>query len=330
MGRLEQILERAASTIDEPQVIAPTRDIVYLGAYDFGTDLTTSRLSLQSYESQWSVEDLGWEQPYDPQVVAPLRDEHPRVPAFHPGSMWSDEEWQRYEIANLRYLMSQLLHAEQLSVAIGGSLCTSAPGWDLKTFGGWLAVDEARHAESLHRYLERVGGAYPMSGQMADLVKHALETTQWDQVFLVGQILVEGMGLGTLGHLLASYSDPLLVDMTKLIQRDEARHVAFGATQLPELINGLSSAEILERQQLLAHCTEIVMDKLVPVMVAEEFGIDPRQYARALRMSPTQHKIEQRLYSHVTPLCQRLGLMDANNGWLRVELERMGLLPASA
>lgn len=326
MTSLDQVISRAAEVVTYDQTFKPVRDTVYLGGFDFNDDEALRKLLRQSYETQWSVDDLSWERPYDPDEVVPLSDVHPRVPPFHPGNRWSAEEWQRYEIAKLRYFISQTLHAEQLGVCAGGVLATSGPTWSMKSFGGWLTVDESRHAETLYRYTERIGGAYPMNGQMNSLVSEVHTVKEWDKVFLLGHVLVEGVSLGSLGHLLQSYSDPLLFEIVRLIQRDEARHVAFGATQLSALLDGLSSAELLERQQLLAHCTKLAMDKLIPVGVAEEFGIDVRQFARAIRMSPAQHTLDKRLYSHVASLCQRLGLLDANNGWLRREIELMGLI----
>ena len=108
--------------------------------------------------------------------------------------------------------------------------------------------------------------------------------------------------------------------------RDEARHVAYGAGQLPAMLSELSAAEILERQELLSYSVKALLDRLTPVVVAEEFGIDPVQYKRAMRMSPEQRRLENRLFAHVGPLCARLGLLDANKGWLRNEFETMSLL----
>ena len=310
----------------EARVMEALHDIVYLGEYEFGTDELTTKLARQSYTNSWSVDQFDWDSPVDMCAVAPLREVYPRMPRFHPGNNWDKATWQMYEIANMRYLLSQVFHAEQLGVLLGGTLCTSGEDWDTKTFGACLAIDEARHAEVFKKYLDRLGGAYPLEAEMMRVIDESLSTTAWDKSYLVGHVLLEGLSLGTLGYINRNVPDPLLGEILRNVMRDEARHVAYGAGQLPAMLSELSAAEILERQELLSYSVKALLDRLTPVVVAEEFGIDPVQYKRAMRMSPEQRRLENRLFAHVGPLCARLGLLDANNGWLRNEFETMSLL----
>lgn len=326
MNRLDAVMEMAHKDASGDHVVQSHHNTLFVTEYDFGSDELARKLAKQSYKGAWSAADLDWDTPFEPSDLVPLREEVPRLPRFHPGNTWSPEEWQRYEIANLRYILSQGLHGEQLGVIVGGSLCQAGPTWDVKSFAGWMAVDEARHAEVFHRYLERVGGTYAMTDQMYSVIKEVLDAKEWDKVFVVGQVLIEGLGLGTFGYLMRTVQDPLLLEILRLSMRDEARHVAFGAHQLKGLLGGLTEQEIAERQDLVAHCAELLVNRIIPVQVAEEFGIDPRQYVRAVRMSPALREMEMRLFAHVGPICGRLGLLDANNGRLRGDLERLGIL----
>lgn len=326
MSDLDEMLRLAGSAVDEAQTIESHRPVVYLGGYDFGADAAAAKLSRQAYDGLWSIDDLGWDAEISPDVIVPEIVVPEKVPRFHPGKSWSREKWQDFEIANLRYLMSQLLHGEQMSFTIAGSLCTSGTSWDVKTFGGWLAVDEARHAEAISRYLERIGGAYPLSQQYFEIIETSLGADAWDKVFIVSQVLLEGVALGVISHVLETARDPLLREMLRLVQRDEARHVAFGSVELGNILKDMTAAEILERQQIVSYCTRTVLDKLIPVQVADEYGIDARQFTRAVRMSPSHLDFQRRLFAHVTPLCAKLGLLDANNGVLRREFELLGLV----
>ena len=326
MNTLDEIMELAHRDVSGDHVVQNPRETVFLPGYEFGSDELARKLARQSYQGAWSATELDWDSPFEPDMLVPLRERVPRLPRFHPGNSWSVEEWQRYEIANLRYILSQGLHGEQLGVIVGGSLCQAGPTWDVKSFAGWMAVDEARHAEVFHRYLERVGGTYAMTDQMYSVIKEVLEAKEWDKVFVIGQVLIEGLGLGTFGYLLKTVQDPLLVEILRLSMRDEARHVAFGTNQLKSLLGDLTAKEIEERQELVAHCAELLVNRIIPVQVAEEFGIDPRQYVRAVRMSPALREMEMSLFAHIGPICNRLGLLDANGGKLRRDLETLGIL----
>jgi hypothetical protein len=320
---------RAERDLSDTQYVESPHDGVFLGEYVFNQNELITKLSRQSYAGAWSVDQFDWSTPVHYDDVVPVRDSYPRMPRFHPGNTWDKETWQQYEIANLRYLLSQVLHAEQLGVILGGVLCVSGEDWDTKQFGTSLVVDEARHAETFKRYLDRIGGVYPLEVELYSVIEEAMTAREWDKSYLLGHVLLEGLSLGTLGHVSRTAQDPLLGDVLRNVMRDEARHVAYGAGQLPSMLKELSSQELLERQELLAHSVQTLLNRLTPVVVAEEYGIDPVQYRRAMRMSPQQRRLENRLFAHVGPLCARLGLLDANGGWLRKEFEKMSLLSLS-
>jgi 1,2-phenylacetyl-CoA epoxidase catalytic subunit len=326
MGSIDDLLELTHSDAFDEHRVAGRHQYAFLTDYDFGDTDVARKLARQSENGMWSVDQLDWDTPFDPNLLAPLRDSIPRMPRFHPGNTWDKEAWQRYEIANLRYILSQGLHGEQLGVVVGGELCQSGPTWDVKKFAGFMAADEVRHAQAFHRYLERIGGAYPMNDHMYSVVREVLGVRNWDKVYLVGQVLIEGLGLGTFGYLIRNTNDPLLQEMLRLAMRDEARHVAFGATQLRELVDGLSDTELMERLELVAYCAELLVNRLIAVSVAEEFEIDAKQYVRAVRMSPALRNLEMNLFAHVSPICARLGLLDRCDGWLRNEFEKIGIL----
>jgi hypothetical protein len=326
MESIDEILDLAHGENFKEYRVPGRHPYAFLVDYEFGSKEIVRKLVRQSEKGSWSLEQLDWDTPFDPSVVAPLREVTPRVPRFHPGNSWDRETWQQYEIANLRYILSQTLYAEQLGVIFGGKLCQSGPDWDVKSFAGFMAADEMRHAQAFHRYLERIGGAYPANSQMDSVVKEVLDAKQWDKLFLTGQVLVEGLGLGVFGYLSRSTTDPLLREMLRLAMRDEARHVAFGATQLRELVGELSDVELMERLELIAYCTELLVNRLIAVTVAEEFGVDPRQYVRAVRMSPALRELEMNLFAHVSPICARLGLLERCDGWLRTEFAKLGIL----
>jgi hypothetical protein len=294
--------------------------------YSFGRRPELYKHYRRGHTPTWSVDDVQWERGIDLNGLAPLRDEIPRVPKFHPGNGWDREQWQQYEIENIRYMLSQTLHGENFGFIAGVSIAESAPDWDVKICAVTQAADEARHAECFSRYLDDLGGLYEVNKHMDDMVREILQDTQWDRRYLIAQVFVEAMGLGTFGFILDTIKDPLLVSIVRYAIADEARHVAFGVQTFGAVIKELTDPEVKERQDIALECTKMLIDRLTPIAVAQKYDIDERLYTKALLLSPSRRAFEARVFSHVGPICSRLGLMERNDGYLRAGLESLGVL----
>lgn len=294
--------------------------------YSFGERPELYKNYKRGHTPSWSVDDIDWEAGINFDLLSPVKETLPRVPRFHPGNGWNREQWQQYEIENIRYMLSQTLHGENFGFIAGVSIAESAPDWDVKTCAVAQAADEARHAECFARYLRHLDGPYAVNEHMDKMVRGILEDSQWDRRYLIAQVFVEAMGLGTFGFILDTIKDPLLTSIVRYAMTDEARHVAFGVQAFGAALASLSDAEVKERQEIALECTKMLIDRLTPVAVAQRYNIDERLYTKALLLSPSRRAFEARVFSHVGPICAKLGLLERNKGFLKDGLTALGVL----
>jgi len=307
-------------------VLAISRGSYFSYTTDVPQDSLFMQLQRQARRAGWTPADIDWSEPFKPDYVAPLRTEVPRLARFHPGNSWTVEQFQEYEIAIMRYVLSQVIYGEQLGLLTGLAIAESAPEWDVRMFAVAQASDEATHVDAFTSYAKRLGDVYPIHPGMRDMISTVCSSKEWDKLALIANIIVEAMGLGSFGYLKRTNTDPVFKHMIKNIISDEARHVAFGVSALKSTLEGLSSAELQERCELLVWCIETMNDRLLALDVAREYGIDEVKFSKAVRMSPMLRSYEITYYSHVGPICSRLGLLDVNDGWLRKRLTQMGVL----
>jgi hypothetical protein len=107
---------------------------------------------------------------------------------------------------------------------------------------------------------------------------------------------------------------------------DEARHVAFGVLSLKEAYDGMSDAEIKDRQEFSFEAAIRMRDRFMQQEVWERMGIDMRQVMPLLLADPTRGMFQQMLFSKIVPNCKKLGLLDRNDKWLRHRFEDMGVI----
>ena len=113
-------------------------------------------------------------------------------------------------------------------------------------------MDEARHTEVFAKYLHtKVGEAYPMSPFLEEQITALLEDSRWDIAYLGMQIVIESLALAAFGSMLRTTEEPLLRKLLRYVMSDEARHVAFGVLSLAEYYQGLTEAELKDRQEFL-------------------------------------------------------------------------------
>jgi len=111
------------------------------------------------------------------------------------------------------------------------------------------------------------------------------------------------------------------------VMSDEARHVAFGVLSLKEYYEGLTAAEIRERQEFAFEAAVRMRDRFLQQEVWERMGIDTRKMVGLLLEVPQDQMIfQQMLFSKIVPNCKKLGLLDAADGWLRHRYEELGVI----
>jgi hypothetical protein len=304
----------------------------------FTWDYERSRLPLMKlYEkaktSQWNAStDLDWSIDVDPEALVRGQpsptDAIVRAAAAEPGSpiaSWGEREFTAIAIEMLIASLSQFMHGEQGAMLTAAKLVETVPWVDAKYYAATQTMDEARHTEVFARYVDtKLGAAYPMSPYLEGQITALLEDSRWD-------IVIESLALAAFGDMLRRIDEPLLHQLLRYVLADEARHVAFGVLSLQELYRGLSEAELKERQEFLVEATLSSRARATTPEVWERMGVevdDVRPYLRAAagKVGMPQGTLMHGFYTKLVPNVRKLGLLDANRGYLRERWGEVGLL----
>ena len=292
--------------------------------------------------SQWNSEtDLDWSIDVDPdRLVSDMGDAGVppvfRVAATIPGSplaRWKEPEFRRLGRELLQARLSQFMHGEQGAMIVAAKLVETVPWIDAKYYASTQTMDEARHTEVFARYLAtKVGDPYPMTPFLEAQITALIEDSRWDIAYLGMQIVIESLALAAFGELRRVVREPLLARLLRYVMADEARHVAFGVVSLSEHYAQLTSTELLERQQFLAESVLFSRARATTPEVWERVGLRVGQVlpfvqqALASTGPGAAAQFVHAFYAKLVPNVRKLGLLDANDGWLRREWERSGLL----
>jgi hypothetical protein len=107
---------------------------------------------------------------------------------------------------------------------------------------------------------------------------------------------------------------------------DEARHVAFGVLSLKEYYAELSDAEMAERQEFAFEAAVRMRDRFLQQEVWERMGLDVKQVLPLVMHAPQRAVFQSMLFSKIVPNCKKLGLLDANGGWLRTKFTELDVI----
>ncbi len=297
-----------------------------------------SKLYEKAKGAQWNATtDLPWETEVDQELLAatsPMQGKEVLEAAgidFTGTSFerWSKADWTRCAIEQQNWTLSQFLHGEQGALLCTAKIVETVPWIDAKYYASTQVMDEARHVEVFARYLdEKMNGHYPINPHLALLLDDIIADSRWDITYLGMQIMVEGLALAAFSLAQAMTQEPLLKQLLRYVMSDEARHVAFGVLSLKEYYEGLTTAELAERQEFAFEAAVRMRDRLVGGEVWERMGIDPREAIRVLNPfgeDKNQDPFQMLLFSKIVPNLSKLGLLDANEGWLRKKFDVLGV-----
>jgi hypothetical protein len=201
------------------------------------------------------------------------------------------------------------------------------PWIDAKYYAATQVMDEARHVEVFAKYLdEKLRGHYPINAHLKMLLDDIINDSRWDMTYLGMQVMVEGLALAAFGFMQQMTPDPLLQQMLRYVMSDEARHVAFGVLSLKEYYEGLSDAELRERQEFAFEAAVRMRDRFLQQEVWDRMGIKPSEILPLVIQDPGRGMFQQMLFSKIVPNCKKLGLLDAGDGWLRTKFTELGVI----
>ncbi len=291
--------------------------------------------------SQWnSVTDLDWAIDVDPERLVAEQDSPmlavTRMAATLPGSplaKWKEKQYSQLGIEFFKASLSQFMHGEQGAMMTAAKIVETVPWIDAKYYASTQTMDEARHTEVFAKYLRtKLGDAYPMSPFLKAQIWSLLEDSRWDIAYLGMQIVIESLALAAFGDMLRRTKEPLLTKLLRYVMSDEARHVAFGVLTLSEFYRDLSEAELLERQEFMVDATLNSRSRATTPEVWERMGTTAEavlpfimQAAEKAKLNPMRG-FARGFFAKLVPNVRKLGLLDANNGYLREKWGEAGLL----
>jgi hypothetical protein len=324
------------------KVITDNADRIFLWDYDRSRGQLVT-LYEKAMGSQWnSVTDLDWDTDVDPErLVGTAADPNPIVEIARravslPGSplaSWTEVELSQLSIEVLKAQLSQFMHGEQGAMMVAAKIVETVPWIDAKYYAATQTMDEARHTEVFAKYLHtKLGDAYPMSPFLEGQITALIEDSRWDVAYLGMQIVIESLALAAFGGMLRAAQEPLLKKLLRYVMSDEARHVAFGVLSLSEYYADLSQAELKDRQELLLEATIRNRARSTTPEIWNRMGVDVKAVVPVLKEAAASmggsvySGFEHAFYAKLVPNVRKLGLLDANDGYLRERWGEAGLL----
>ena len=332
---LEAILSITNTDIHETiHAVQDNADAIFTWDYEKGQRPALNRLYEKAKTSQWNGEtDLPWETEVDQEkvVLANAMQNNGLTEGVDvsdtPFAKWEESDWIKLGIEFQNWQLSQFMHGEQGALLCTAKIVETVPWIDAKYYASTQVMDEARHVEVFAKYLDtKLSGHYPINAHLKLLLDDIIQDSRWDMTYLGMQIMVEGLALAAFGFIHQLTTEPLLKQLLRYVMSDEARHVAFGVLSMKEYYEGLSDAEMLERQQFAFEAAVRMRDRFLMQEVWDRLGVDPKEAVPLVMISPQRQMFQQMLFSKIVPNCKKLGLLDRNDAWLRRRFEELGVI----
>ncbi|MGI8754846.1 MAG: ferritin-like domain-containing protein [Acidimicrobiales bacterium] len=338
---LDAILAITNTDVDEAtHAVSDNADAIFTWDYEKGKRPALNKLYEKAKGAQWNGEtDLPWDTDVDQDALveaAGVANGPADLKAFGVDvygtslEKWGRKEWKEHQIQVQNWSLSQFMHGEQGALVCTAKIVETVPWIDAKYYAATQVMDEARHVEVFAKYLDtKLSGHYPINTHLRMLLDDIISDSRWDMTYLGMQIMVEGLALAAFGIAHQTTPDPLLKQLLRYVMSDEARHVAFGVLSLKEFYEGLSDAEMMDRQEFAFEAAMRMRNRFLQQEVWEHLGVDIREAIRTFRQ-PDEMKnhdpFQQLLFSKIVPNCKKLGLLDANDGWLRKRFDTLGVM----
>jgi hypothetical protein len=333
LNDLEAIL--AISAVDRGEAIRAVEDnadAIFTWDYEKGARPALNKLYEKAKHSQWNGEtDLDWSIDVDPMELVEMQRManqfgEPDL-AGTPFELWTQEQHDQMAMEQNNWMLSQFMHGEQGALICTAKIVETVPWIDAKYYAATQVMDEARHVEVFAKYLDtKLNGHYPLNAHLGLLLDDIINDSRWDMTYLGMQIMVEGLALAAFGLMHMTTPEPLLKQMLRYVMSDEARHVAFGVLSLKEYYGELTDAELKDRQEFAFEAAVRMRDRLLMQEVLERMDVDVKAAVKIAIEDEGRKMFQQLLFSKIVPNCKKLGLLEANDHWLRHRFEELGVI----
>lgn len=266
---------------------------------------------------QWNGDSLPWHinvDPLDPNVPILPEDfvDLERLRGY--GVRPNDKEKQKMLHSLGAWMLSQFLHGEQGALFAAAQVTEAVQFFDGKLYGATQVMDEGRHVEVFHRYLDtKLDKLYQINDNLFVIIDALMRDSRWDLKFLGMQIMVEGLALGAFGVLHKRTKEPLLKELLKNVIQDEARHVHYGVVALREhFTKNLTESERCEREDWAFEVALLMRNRFMAFEVYEEWfegSLTREQWKDAVSHSPGMIEFRRMMFSRIVPNLREIGLL---------------------
>jgi len=281
-------------------------------------------------QGQWDGENLPWHisvDPLDParSLVDPNLFNTKKLAEF--GVVLDTKENARMAADTATWMLSQFLHGEQGALFAAAQVTEAVQFFDGKYYGATQVVDEGRHVEVFHRYLDtKLNKLYQINDNLFVIIDALMGDSRWDMKFLGMQIMVEGLALGAFGSLYQQTKEPLLKELLKNVIQDEARHVHYGVLALREhFAKELTDSERREREDWAFEVALLMRNRFYAFEVYEEWfehKLSRAQWREVVSTGPGMEQFRHVMFRRLVPNLREIGLLSAR---IRPHYESAGL-----
>ena len=179
-------------------------------------------------KEQWNAAtDIPWDLEIDRSgdILDPAQD---RLRDFDFIKELPEKKQTELAIRRAAWTLSQFLHGEQGALLCCAQLIEAVPDIDGKLYAATQVIDEARHVEVFHRYVQRLDRVYPIDPVLQAVINKILQADLWQMKCVGMQVIVEGLAMGVFKTMKVGTRDELLRKIVGLTAQDEARHVSYG------------------------------------------------------------------------------------------------------
>jgi hypothetical protein len=146
----------------------------------------------------------------------------------------------------LAHVFGVIMWGELAAWKISAQLADEIVPLEAKMAATSQAHDEARHFYVMYDYLTRLGHVPKRMDRASRVVLDlVLETRSLAKKLLGMQLMVESLALTIFQAVREARPEPVLADLLRYYEKDEARHVGLGTQLLPQMIKRMSKAEAL-------------------------------------------------------------------------------------
>ena len=329
----------SSDQVDETiKVVHDHADRIFLWNYDRSRGQLVT-LYNKAMGSQWnSVTELDWSTEVDPfELVDPTAPFQQLARAARdvdgsPIASWGDKELHQLGVESFKAQLSQFMHGEQGAMMTAAKIVETVPWIDAKYYAATQTMDEARHTEVFAKYLHtKLGEAYPMSPFLEGQITALLEDDRWDIAYLGMQIVIESLALAVRVDAAHDRRAPVAEAVAlRHVRRGPARGLR-GAQPVRVLrrpVGGRAQGPpgVPDREHLAQQGPPTTPE------VWERMGVRVEAVYPAITEAAGRIKVhpfagfQRAFFSKLVPNVRKLGLLDANDGYLRRHWADSGLL----